>query len=146
MAGRIGIDGEELLAIVDRLCAELGDGEKGAGGGGGGDASVLDRDLHWESLSDGEESLVLEIRSRLAGLAAALEVEPVETVCRRAVGVALDGSELLMRGEISRGNIVQLPKYLPSFVFLVALPLAGRDEAMGLSRRAAELTEEALGR
>jgi hypothetical protein len=47
-----------------------------------------------------------------------------------------------MRGELLSGNAAQLPQLLPSFVFLVALPIVDQDRALELSRRTSELIEE----
>lgn len=48
-----------------------------------------------------------------------------------------------MRGELARGNANQLPALMPSFVFLVTLPIVEQDEALNLSRRASELLDGA---
>lgn len=46
-----------------------------------------------------------------------------------------------MRGELVSGNAA----LMPSFVFLVTLPVVDQDRALELSRRAAQLVEGALG-
>jgi hypothetical protein len=66
-------------------------------------------------------------------------------VPENAVGAALDGAELVIRGELVRGNADRLADLMPSFVFLVTLPIVDQDEALALSRRAAELVEGELG-
>jgi hypothetical protein len=43
------------------------------------------------------------------------------------------------------GNAARLPTLMPSFVFLVALPLVDQDRALELSQRSAQLVEKALG-
>jgi hypothetical protein len=47
----------------------------------------------------------------------------------------------VMRAELARAHAKQLPDLLPSFVFLVTLPIVGQDEALELSQRAARLVE-----
>ena len=49
-----------------------------------------------------------------------------------------------MRGELVSGNAAQLPALMPSFVFLVALPVVDQDRALELSRRTERLVEGAL--
>ena len=58
-----------------------------------------------------------------------------------AVGAAIDGAELVMRGELLSGNADRLPALMPSFVFLVALPVVDQDRALELSRRTIELID-----
>ena len=50
-----------------------------------------------------------------------------------------------MRGELVSGNAAQLPALMPSFVFLVALPVVDQDRALELSRRTSELIDGVLG-
>jgi hypothetical protein len=137
---------ETLLGVADQLCAELGypDGDEqmpGArsalAGSGGGATGVI---------SPQDESLVATLRRSLAKVAAAAAgaVRP-EAADQSAVSAALDGAELVMRGELARGNGAQLPALMPSFVFLVTLPVVEQDQALHLSRRTAELIDGALG-
>lgn len=88
-----------------------------------------------------EERLVGRLRGSLQRIAAALsagrEDPPVQ-----AVAAALDGAEIVMSGELVRGGVGRLPRLLPSFVFLVALPIVEQDRALALSRRTAELIAE----
>ncbi len=137
---------EALLKVADRLCAELGYAE------GGGETREA------RALADGEsaamagmlgredEMLVRSVRWSLAKLAVAVAAAnaPVGAP-KSAVRVALDGAELVMRGELIRGNGTRLGALMPSFVFLVTLPIVHQDEALDLSRRTAELIEGALG-
>jgi hypothetical protein len=44
------------------------------------------------------------------------------------------------------GNDARLPQLMPSFIFLVALPIVEQDRALELSRRTSELIEEQLRR
>jgi hypothetical protein len=140
-------DGEALIRAVEKLCAELGQPEAGADlPGARSRLEAVDRDLIWGSLRPEEEWLVLEVRAGLARIVAALWVAPPEGLAGRAVGLALDGAEVVMRGEISKGNLDALPEMIPSFVYLVAVQVAGGEEALRLSQRAAELIEETRGR
>lgn len=137
-----GSEREAALRIADRLCAEVGCDE---GDVDNGDAdSAIDRREQkiWGVLSAEDESLVAAIRDRLAKLAAAIAAGPLEGATREAVTSALDGTELVMGGELTRGNSMHLLALMPSFVFLVTLPIAQHDGALELSRRTSELIEE----
>jgi hypothetical protein len=137
-----GNEREALLAVADQLSSELGYAEgqepPGAGsplGGEGPMAGILDSE---------DELLVARVRSGLAKVAAALNGESSAGASRSAVGAALDGAEMVMRGELVSGNAARLPALMPSFVFLVALPLVDQDRALELSQRSAQLVENAL--
>ncbi len=84
------------------------------------------------------------MRRSLAKVAAALGDDGCDGVSGRSVSIALDGAEVVMRGELAMGNAGQLPALLPSFVFLVALPVVDQGRALELSRRAAQLVEATL--
>jgi hypothetical protein len=135
-----GSEREALLRIADRLCAELNykGGEPAASGaelaGDGGDR------MSW-GLSADDESFVAAIRESLAMVAAAIAPAPLEGSTRKAVVSALDGAEVVMRGELLRGNALRLLPLMPSFVFLVTLPVAEHDRAYELSRRTSELID-----
>lgn len=141
---RAGDQREALLRVADRLCAELGyadseeevDGARSPLGGSGGGVG--------EVLSPEDESLVATVRRALAKVAVAAGAARPEAD-RSAVSAALDGAELVMRGELARGNATQLRALMPSFVFLVTLPVVEQDEALELSRRTSELIDGALG-
>lgn len=140
-----GNEREALLRVADQLCAELGYAEHEAEVPGtrpplGGDGSGVSG-----TLSPEDESLVATIRQSLAKVAAAVSAARRGGAPHSAVSAALDGAELVMRGELASGNAAQLPSLLPSFVFLVTLPVVGQDEALDLSRRTSELIEGALG-
>jgi hypothetical protein len=96
-----------------------------------------------EVLGNEEELLAGAMRQAMEKLVAALVAANAETRPPRAVDAALDGTELVARGELTRGNGDQLPLLMPSFVFLVALPIAGEDGALALARRTESLIEEA---
>jgi hypothetical protein len=142
---RAGGQREALLRVADQLCAEFGcaDGEQEVHGtrllfsGSGG--SVMG------ALSPQDESLVAAVRRGLAKVAAAAGATRSEDADQSAVSAALDGAELVMRGELARGNATQLPALMPSFVFLITLPIVEQDEALDLSRRTSELIDGALG-
>ena len=134
---------EALLRVADQLCAEFGgaDGEQEVhsarslfGGSGGGAMGVL---------SPQDESLVATVRWGLERVAAAAGAARPEGADQSAVSAALDGAELVMRGELARGSATQLPALMPSFVFLVTLPIVEQDEALKLSQRTSELIDGA---
>ena len=54
---------------------------------------------------------------------------------------ALDGAEFVVRGDILLGQSARLSQRLPSFVFLVLLPLLGKPEALRAADRAARLLD-----
>jgi hypothetical protein len=140
-----GVRREALIQIVDRLCAELGYGAHQTEPSR--DPSSLHRNAEepWGPLSPEDESLIAAIRQSLAGIASAIWATRSEDALPRTVAAALDGAELAMRGELVSGNAAQLPALMPSFVFLVTLPIVEQDEALELSRRTAELIERQLG-
>jgi hypothetical protein len=136
---------EALLRIADQLCAELGYRDNDAEvpgaqsplrGDGGGLADIL---------SPQDESLVAAMRERLAKVAAAAGTTTGDGVPENAVGAALDGAELVIRGELVRGNAERLADLMPSFVFLVTLPIVDQDKALDLSHRTSELIEGRWG-
>lgn len=97
-----------------------------------------------EFLNSEDEQLVALLRRSLARIAAAAAPDDGGTT-GTAVGAALDGAEMVIRGELLRGNAEQLPALLPSFVYLVVLPVAKQGRALELSRRAKVLIDGALG-
>lgn len=132
--------GDVLLRVVDALCAELGaatvDEIPGAR------SSLGEEGVMAGILSSEDELAVTSVRGGLAKIASALAGETeVSSQDARAVQAALDGAELVMRGELVNGNGSLLPRLMPSFVFLVALPIVEQDRALALSRRATELIE-----
>ena len=95
---------------------------------------------HWPlaaRLSREDEQLVARLRAGLAKLAGSLRGEPFEAAA--AVHRALDGAESTMRRDFARGRSGRLPQLLPSFAYLVVLPLEGPAEALRVSERAARL-------
>jgi hypothetical protein len=139
-----GNEREALLRVVDQLSAELGyidDRELPlfASGPGGEDGALVG------TLNPGDELLVASVRRALTKIATALGGEGTDGTSESAVEAALNGTEMVMRGELVMGNAGQLPALLPGFVFLVALPVVDQDKALEVSRRAARLVERALG-
>lgn len=137
-----GNEREALLRLADQLSLELGQGEgeqdPGAGSKLAGVAGPMDGVLGAE-----DEQVVARLRRGLAALVAGLEVRG-RSVPQGAVGAALDGVEMVIRGELVCGNPAQLPELMPGFVFLVVLPVVGHDEALELSRRAELVVEGVL--
>lgn len=136
-----GSEREVLAEVGDRLCAELG--YTGGAVVEETEATSSNAAIYARVLSPADERLVAAARQSLGQIAAAVsELRPPvlsETV-RRAL---LDGAELMMRGELAAGKPIS--PLMPSFVYLIALPSVTRDEALKLSRRTAELLDEALG-
>ena len=85
-----------------------------------------------------DEQLVTELRAGLERLAGLRLGEPVEPP---ALLWALDGAEFVVRSDILLGQSARLPHRLPSFVFLVLLPLLGKPEALRAANWAARPTE-----
>lgn len=103
-------------------------------------------DVTVAAVGEKDESLAGAMRRALEKLAAVLVAAgPESRAVPRGVHAALDGAELVTRGELAHGNAERLPLLLPSFVFLVSLPIAGEDEALALARRAERMIEEAIG-
>jgi hypothetical protein len=133
-----GDEREALLRVADQLSIELGyvEGEEIPG-----EHSPLDAAHGVMGILNSEDELfVSRMRRGLARVAAALDGAGT---AGGAVGAALDGAEMVVRGELVQGNAAQLPSLLPSFVFLVALPVVEQDEALELSRRTTRLVEGA---
>lgn len=135
---------EALLRVADQLSTELGYEEgaeiPGADSPLGGEEGPLVGMLNTD-----DELLVARVRLGLAKVAAALGDESSDGAPASAIGAALDGAEMVIRGELLRGNAARLPELMPSFVFLVTLPVVDQDRALELSKRAALLIEGALG-
>jgi hypothetical protein len=134
---------EALLQVVDELCAELGYPEDEGELPDARSALQVQGGLG-AALSKEDESLVTKMRRGLARVEAAIRAQKPERAPAWGAGAALDGVELVMRGELMSGNAQQLPSLVPAFVFLVSLSITEHDEALDLSRRASELIEGAL--
>jgi hypothetical protein len=131
---------EVLLRVADRLCAELGCVGTGEDVPGAESPYSRDRGMVGEA-SAADELLVKEVRRRLAQIAA---TAGPEQALDAAVAAALNGSEMVMRGELAQGSRDRLPSLLPSFILLITLPVVDQDEALALSERASELVAAAL--
>ena len=83
-----------------------------------------------------DEELVASLMASLVRIAAAVRSPTSTDTSEAAVSAALDGAELVIRGEIMMGNRRHLPTLLPSFVFLVTLPSIKEDQALDLCRLA----------
>lgn len=134
-----GTDGEPLRRVAEQLRAEFTDPEvaelpgihstlREEGGVGG----ILD---------SGDEEIVVCLREFLAAIASTLSAG-AEDPPIRAIQAALDGAEFVIRAELARGNTEQILKFLPSFVFLVALLVTDQDQALRLSQRTVTVTDE----
>lgn len=141
-----GYELEALRRIADRLCVELGYGDAETELPRTPSLLPGDGDALLELLSPEQQSLVATVRRGLAKLAAAVsEDRSGGAVPERAIAVALDGAELVMRGQIVGGRADELPALIPSFVFLVTLPLVDHEQALELSQRTSKLIDGALG-
>jgi hypothetical protein len=132
-----------VVRVADRLCSELGCPEGGneiaspAAAPRGGEAAGISG-----VLTSDDESLVATMRQSLARIAAAAGAGTRGEAAEDDVAAALDVAERVTRGELVSGNAKQLASLMPSFVFLVTLPIVDHDEALDLSRRASQLIEE----
>jgi hypothetical protein len=138
-AGKLG---EALVRVADQLCAELPAAKKH-------NVVEIEAALAGEPLMKGvfgveDESLVRGLRRALVRIATALGASLEDAQLRR-VRVAIDGAEMATRGELLAGNAWHLPRLLPSFIFMVALPIVDQDLALKLSQRAAKLIDSEFG-
>jgi hypothetical protein len=126
---------QHLLTVLDELGDETGAGhsaERGAEAPVAGSPPIL-------RLSEEDEQLLARLRIGLALLAGSLRGE--RALAPADVQRTLDGAEAVARRDILCGRGGRLPRLLPSFVYLVALPLVGQSEALRVSKRAALLLE-----
>lgn len=143
-----GEEGEALLQVANQLCAELGrrpsaEWLAAAAPTFGG----LDRPPTTKpGLSRSDEELVRAMKLALAEIASAASSGSLPDERQRVVRAALDGAELVIRGQLAMGTPEQLRMLLPSMIFLIALPLVRQGEALAISRRAGELVDKAFGR
>jgi hypothetical protein len=139
-----GNERNALLWVADELSLELGYAGGSAevpgansklGGEGGPLAGILNAE---------DDLLVARMRRGLANVVAAVGAGREACAPEGAVGAALDGAEMVIRGVLVSGNGAQLPELMPSFVFMVVLPVVDQDQALNLSKRTAQLMERAL--
>lgn len=134
--------GEALIGATNRLCAELGAGSSEPVASA--NPTLAEKGLMGGILSAEDDLLVRRLRAALARIAAAVGESEPDFSHPLIVQMVLDGAEMMMRGEILKGNRERLSQLMPDFVFLVALPIVDQDRALELSRRATELIEESL--
>jgi hypothetical protein len=134
--------GETLVRVADQLCAELPRAKTSEAGAV--EAALVGEPLMKGILGSEEESLVRGLRGALVRIAATLGTGLEDAQLRR-VRVAIDGAEMATRGELLTGNAWHLPRLLPSFIFMVALPIVEQDLALKLSQRAAALVDKEIG-
>jgi hypothetical protein len=134
-----GREDEYLLGVVRELYEELGYSEAAMTGPSGVWRRASQAGLWGDR--DGED-LVPRLREALAKLAWIANNESKgDEREKRAVRAALDGAELVMRAEIASNRPERIGSHLPGFAFTVTFMGLGRDRAIELSRRAAELIE-----
>ena len=136
-----GAYGEAVLRAVDRLRASLPYADPGAIVDAG--ASLTKGTLPMGLLGAEEEHLVSDLRDGLAEIAMAFSAQSAGPELR-AVEFALDSAEMVMRGTFLSDHEAELPRLLPSLVFLITLPVADQDRALELSRQASRLIGEEL--
>ncbi len=135
-----------LLRVLDRLCDEL-DYEVSDDGDAQDDSQVVatSPESVLGNLTAEDEATIAALRRELARMTAALASDGRRGRQDGAVAAALDGTELVMRSELMRGDLGQIRRLMPDIVFLVALAIVDRDQALTLSRRAAELIRDTPG-
>jgi hypothetical protein len=136
-----GSYGEAVLRAVDRLRAGLPCAEPEAAVAAA--ASLAEGRLTTDGLGVAEERLVSGLRAGLAEIAMTFSVETVGPELD-AVRFALDSAEMVIRGTLISDQEAELPRLMPSLVFLTALPVIEHDRAIELSRRASQLIGEEL--
>ena len=134
--------GEVIARVVDQLCGGLPPAKTE-------DVTEIEAALRGDDLMTGvlgaeDEALIGRVRQSLVRIATALGAGQSDFQIR-SVRVAIDGAEMASRGELLAGNARYLPRLLPSFVFMVALPIVEQDRALELSHRAAKLIDQELG-
>jgi hypothetical protein len=132
-------EGERLLHALGELCGESVDGN----GALREEPHDKARPAEWPPISmpskEGEE-LVVGLRTGLERLADSRRQKPGEGAT--AVSAALDGAQLAARCDILMGQTEQLRQLLPTFAYLVVLPLSGEAEALLVADQAARLLDD----
>lgn len=103
----------------------------------------LGRSQKWPPISmerEDDEALLIGFREGLERLADARRREPGEA--EPAIRAVLDGAQLAARCEILNGRREKLRRLLPTFAYLVVLPVAAEGEADRVAERAERLIEE----
>lgn len=133
-----GEERQALTEIADRLCAELGlPGVEAPAEPRARDGSTR---LFAGLLGPRDEELVEVARRSLTRISAALAAGHPKVVSETAYGALLDGAEVVMRNELAAGN--RIAPLMPSFVFLISLPMVDQDQALELSGWAESLLAE----
>lgn len=85
-----------------------------------------------------DREVLVELRARLSGVADAhgLSRHPVDTAAARAARAALDGALLTAHTELVTGDRQGLRELIPTFVYLIVLPLAGDAAALSAGQEA----------
>lgn len=136
-----GNEREALAELANRLCAEFGYAAGNLPGELSSRLAEPRTSLFPGLLSPEDGQLVETARRSLAEFATGLVAEHPQAISETVLRALLDGAELMMRGELAAGNSIS--PLMPSFVFLIALPVVRQDEALELSRRTASLLYEA---
>jgi hypothetical protein len=134
-----------MLAVAEQLGEELGatPAEKLPPGWAAGN----DRPEPWGPADARNAQLVLRLSRVLAGIATAAAEradEAADAMATERMMGALARTELVIRGELMRGDEATLREQLPGFVFMVVLPGAGMDQALALANRTTVLLEKGL--
>lgn len=133
-----GREREAVIQVANRLCLELGYPEaEGIVGETCGPGVGKPLDIE-------RERLIAAVSQGLSRIAAAAKAGRSEGIPDTVVRALLGGAELVLRREMMMGKAADLKELLPSFVFLVTLPLLEQDKARKLADRTTTLLEEAL--
>jgi hypothetical protein len=135
---------EEVVSAAEQLCGDLGDAVDTLGTG----EPRSDRRPAepWGTADVKDARLVGRLGRALAQIAASAASEagdPADEAAARRTAAALARTEVVIRGEMMRGNETALREQLPGLVFLVTLPGAGMDRALKLANQARRLLDEA---
>jgi hypothetical protein len=140
-----GAERERLLRALGELASEI-EGERGTQRVGAAGPRFEALAVKWPPsarLGEADEQFVRRLRGGLTSLARSLPAEPALDAA--GVSRALEGAEFVTRREIRRGRAAGLPKLLPTFAYLVSLPLLGQAGALRVSKRATLLLDGAIG-
>jgi hypothetical protein len=134
-----GRDGMNLVGVLRELRGEL---DAAADAPGPSPEWLAGRHTSlWRELDREDERLVIELRRALAELAGAARGARWEPSGERAVVLALEGAEVVIREELAAARPEMIEAHLPGLAFMVVLPGLGRTAALALSRRVEELLD-----
>ena len=138
-----GNDRRRLLAAVVELYERAGDDLDGSPA-----AATRARALtaFGMRLTDAQEVEVAEVRVALIRILAVVEARgsAASSLPSNVTDATLGGAEIVMRCEICAGRDDWLPRLLPSFTYLVTVPLLDREEALRLAALAARTSRKYL--